>query len=878
MLPRKWFLFVVLALLIAPFASLSAQDQPTISIALPSIMQNIVDESIFDDFENSNGVSVYVNYIDTAVPPISSGVDSYLDGIADYAAAADVLYVSDSELTLEATRAGYLLDLSPLTSTDSTLFPDDFIQAAWNSVQWDNGVWGLPISVDATMMMYSPDAFDQAGVAYPSDRWTMDDLAIAAHALTQYDANGNVSVPGLSTFGSTAALLRSLYGQNFYDDSGSPRFTDPALEDLLTQWQDLVDEGVVGSTFIGGGSNEVPLRIMGSFGMNLGGALNGNNTTQTVALALPGGKVGLSLTAFAVSSGTQQPELAYALAKYLTNNPAMPSGLFGGVPARQSLAGVQEIQPGNGGGPRGGGARLTIGVSAAAQEALSQLLPQALTLSEQRYADYVNSALNGMSNSDAHTALQDAEARALGDLQTAADRRSSVSVVVATPPPTVVLQPGEIALNFGIQSFIQPIPNLDEWQQLAADFSANDPNVGEVNFDTGFGGAGEMAERDDCFYLTSNAVPNLDETVIINLDPYLDTDPNFDPRDVVGGLLTQLQKDNRTWAYPMTIQAQTLSYNATIFQQAGVPAPSTGWTIDQFLDALRTLKDYLNREPFVSRDINGESLMMLIAAYGGLPIDYRTTPATLNFTDPATVDAIQQVLDLAKNGYIDYQALVSGTGGFRIVAVGADEETAITSDSLAGFRRFIGGGPGGGSDMRLVSYPTGVYTGASFTIGTGYISTTAQNPDACYRWLSYVAQHVDVFGAMPARQSQIDNPTMQASFGENAGFYSDYAQILSEPTTIVFPSAAGGNSAIQDFLLQLWLNRAFDNYVLNNADLAAELTDAQTFSTAYLDCVAALPPSETTGGGGFGGGFNSGALNCARSADPAIASLIPGGG
>ncbi|MFN8447474.1 MAG: hypothetical protein U0521_02460 [Anaerolineae bacterium] len=161
--------------------------------------------------------------------------------------------------------------------------------------------------------------------------------------------------------------------------------------------------------------------------------------------------------------------------------------------------------------------------------------------------------------------------------------------------------------------------------------------------------------------------------------------------------MIQLQKDNRTWAYPMTIQAQTLSYNATIFEQAGVPAPTTGWTLDQFLDALRTLKDYLNKAPFVARDLNGESLMMLVAAYGGLPVDYRTTPPTLNYTDPATVDAIQQVLDLAKNGYIDYQPLVTGTGGFRIVAVGANEENAITSDILGGFRRFIGGGAGGGA-------------------------------------------------------------------------------------------------------------------------------------------------------------------------------------
>ncbi|MFN8560869.1 MAG: hypothetical protein U0703_04410 [Anaerolineae bacterium] len=227
--------------------------------------------------------------------------------------------------------------------------------------------------------------------------------------------------------------------------------------------------------------------------------------------------------------------------------------------------------------------------------------------------------------SDAHTALQQAEAQALTDQQTAADRRSSVSVVVATPPPTVVLQPGEIALNFGIQSFVQPMPNQDEWEQLASDFSANDPDVGEVKFDTEFGNASALAERDDCFYLSSNAVPSLDESTIINLDPYLDTDPNFDPNDVVGGLMTQLQKDNRTWAYPMTIQAQTLSYNATIFEQAGVPAPTNGWTLDQFLDALRTLKDYLNKAPFVARDLNGESLMMLVAAYGGLPVDYRTT-------------------------------------------------------------------------------------------------------------------------------------------------------------------------------------------------------------------------------------------------------------
>ncbi len=890
MRPRKWLLLSIFFLLIVPFASLAAQDVPTISVALPSMMKNVIDENIFDDFEAANGVQVYVNYTDAEIPPTSAGMDSFLDGIAEYAAAADVLYLDSSAYSPAATRAGYLLDLSPLTSADSSLNPDDFTPAAWESVQWDNGVWALPISLDVTMLIYSPEAFDRAGLAYPSERWTLDDLASAAAALTQYDANGNVSVPGLATFGSTADLFRSLYSRNFYDDLGNPIFTDPALEDLLTKWQAMVDEGVVGSTF-GGGSMEVPMRIMGSFGLNL---RTSPNAPAPAAIALPGGSVGLSLSAVAVSSGTQQPELAYKLAVYLTNNTTLANSVFGGIAARQSLANAQATQAGSNGdepggentvsasGSGGGRVQLSFGGGASPETlaAITPLLPNALTLPQQGFADYVNSALNALSDStDAHTALQAAEAQAISDLQTAADRRSTANVVVATPVPPVVLGPGEIALKFGMQAFGPNIPNEDQWKQLISDFSASDPDVGNVILDTDFGGAEEFAATDDCFYLSSNAVPSLDETMILNLDPYLDTDASFDPNDVVGGLMNQLQKDNHTWAYPLNIQLQTLSYNTQMFEQAGVPLPENGWTIDEFNDALHTLRDYLDKEPFVPRDFNGESLMMLIAAYGGLPIDYRTTPATLNFTDPATVDAIQQVLDLAKNGYISYTNMTGG-GGFRVVAISADEQDAIVTDSLGGFRRILGGQNGGKNPYRLVAFPSGVYTGASYNIGTGYISATAQNPDACYRWLSYLAQHVDIFGSMPARVSQISDPAFAVTFGENASFYQQFAQLLANPDTIVFPSASGGNASISDFIIQYWLNRAFDNYVSNNADLAAELSDAQTYASAFQQCVAALPPASSEGGGLVrgGGGFNSGIMDCATSADSTIAELFPGGG
>ena len=97
-------------------------------------------------------------------------------------------------------------------------------------------------------------------------------------------------------------------------------------------------------------------------------------------------------------------------------------------------------------------------------------------------------------------------------------------------------------------------------------------------------------------------MPSLDETTIINLDPYLDADPNFDPNDVVGGLMAQLQKDNHTWAYPLTIQAQTLSYNAHNLPAGGrARAGKRLDDLDQFIDALHTLKDYLEQRAVRAR-------------------------------------------------------------------------------------------------------------------------------------------------------------------------------------------------------------------------------------------------------------------------------------
>jgi ABC-type glycerol-3-phosphate transport system substrate-binding protein len=866
-------LFVVLFTGLSMVVPTQAQDNSvTVSLSVPEFMKNTLETPI-KQFEDQNpgikvdlkGSSVFFGGNATA------GVNDYLKNAADYASTADVVYISASQPFVEATRAGFLQDLTPLASSDSSLNTADFIPAAWQSFQWDGGTWALPTSVDISFLTYDPAAFDKVGIAYPNEKWTIDDLANAARTLAVKDDSGAVTQPGLAVPGEFGTLIRSLLDKGLYDDNvpSAPIFTDPNLEALLTTWADLEKEGVV-TTDRGQNYDTVPMHIEGTFSL-----IGRRNQTETrKGTLLPGGKAGINVQGFAISSGTQYLDQAYALAKFLTNSPEVANNFQGIRPARQSLNGVQ---PQNQGGPGGFRRQLTPEVEALVDQALANAIP----VSEMRFADYLSVALDKIvtGGEDAHTALQDAETQASTNLQTAAAEHDKTSIVVATPVPPLVLQPGEVEIKFGIQSNIFPLPNQDKWNQLAQDFAASDPQVGAVMLDT-VGGPGSNNEltQYDCYYTSTNRVPGINLDSILSLDPYMTADPSFDKTDFIGNTLAQVQRDNKTWAYPVILQPEAMRYNIDMFAKAGLKAPQNGWTISEFTDALKALKpNTSDPAPFTPREPGGTYLLILIAAYGGIPLDYRTNPPTPNFNDPQNVEAIRQVLDLAKQGYFDYQAV----GGNRFV-INIDSnaaQPAIYSQRLngAGFGRR---GPQNGNSQdtgyQLTTYPTGSrFSAASYDIGTAYISSGSQNAEACYRWISYVAQHPYMFSGMPARMSQINDATISAQQGADAtAFYKQMATSLSDPNTIIFPSVfGGGNNSPSNFLLQFWLNRAFDNYVQKDGNLDTDLADAQTYAKDFLACAAAIPPYDAASGQNQQQ-YNQQYVDCATKADPTLSSLF----
>ncbi|MEO8608276.1 MAG: extracellular solute-binding protein [Chloroflexota bacterium] len=823
----------------------SAQNGSTIlTLAVDDGMQDDLRSSgVLNDFQTQHP-DVTVKFAESARPSdAADSLDEHFTVMQAYANSADVLFFDGYNLSLAPhdTRAGYILDLAPLINSDATFQSDDFYPQMWSSFQWDNGVWAVPLGADMMVLNYDKTAFDQAGLAYPTGDWSWDNFVSMATLLTQHDKDGNVIVAGFGNSGRIfrEGLWRSQIASDAVDASSlpnMPQFARSDIENIVGTYSQLEDQGVIGNhaaMFI-----DVARRQPDN---NMGWAL------------LPGNKTVLMPFGFAVSAGTQQPELAYELVKYLSAQPE----LSGGLTARKSLADVQGIN------------RV---VQPEYQSLIDQGFQNALTYSNLRFMDYLNDAWSYVSdrNLPFKTVLESAEAKAIADLNTADGKRGMLALSVMEPQ-AAVLASAEVALNFNLSTFMKPLPTQDQWDRVIQDFVAADPQVGAVNLQTVSESASDAAASSDCFYMQSNAVPSLPPNMVLPLDPLLSSDPNFDAADFFGSVLAAVQRDNKTYALPIDIQPYILRYNSARFAAANLPEPTNTWTIEQFTDSLRALQpSSQGQPPFTDTDSGGSYLLALIAAYGGLPLDYRTTPPTLNFTDTATVAGIQQVLDLARDGYIRYTALGNlGGGAFS----GPDNTTAIYPSFLNGVGRKIA--PGIVPD-KPVLFPSGHdYTGLSYDIGTAYISAQSQNPEACYRFISTIAQHPELFSTMPARRSLLTNAAFQASTDPDIlALYQQVETLLGDPQTVTFPISTKDGVGVSDFLFQHWLFGAFDSYVLNNGDLANALSDAQQMAQTYQTCAATLPILDLGGVNADNKSAMTPYVDCAEGADPSLKPVL----
>lgn len=87
-------------------------------------------------------------------------------------------------------EGGFAVDLLPYMLESEVLHPDNFFPGALNyGGKYKDGIYATPHSFTPRAILVNLDAFDVAGLAYPTDDWTWDEFRNIALKLTRPDEN-----------------------------------------------------------------------------------------------------------------------------------------------------------------------------------------------------------------------------------------------------------------------------------------------------------------------------------------------------------------------------------------------------------------------------------------------------------------------------------------------------------------------------------------------------------------------------------------------------------------------------------------------------------------------------------------------------------------
>ncbi|OGO26656.1 MAG: ABC transporter substrate-binding protein [Chloroflexi bacterium RBG_16_54_11] len=261
----------------------------------------------------------------------------------------DVFYV-DIAYFREWAKEGVLLGLDDLMASMGVT-NDMFIPSLIDAFTVDGAVYGIPKDFNTLGLFYNKGLFDAAGLDYPTDSWTWDDLKSAAQTLTDlsdsqkpvygfcdpadagrfpvfvFQAGGTVMNSDFSdtTLDSQAAIDAATYYTSFRADNIG---ATPA--DLGEGWQGtLFGKGQCAIVYEGGWL--IPY---------LASSFPGTQYGVSRLPAGPGGKGNMIFTvSWSISANTKVAEAAWKVVDFLTNEASQTTVLQSGfaLPTRAAL-------------------------------------------------------------------------------------------------------------------------------------------------------------------------------------------------------------------------------------------------------------------------------------------------------------------------------------------------------------------------------------------------------------------------------------------------------------------------------------------------------------------------------------------------------------
>jgi multiple sugar transport system substrate-binding protein len=264
----------------------------------------------------------------------------------------DVFYLSP-DMSSEYISGGKLLNLSPYMAKDGVQ-ASDYYSALINPFVCTSGrVFGLPKDWNSLGVFYNKQMFQAAGLSAPSANWTWTDLQNDAQKLTKNPGSPN-SVYGIvlsADLSRWGAFLLADGGSVLNKDGSQATFNNQQGVDALNYYDSFFknNTGTLPTTVGAGWNGEAFGKQRAAMAIEGGWMLPFMSSTYPsvqygiapLPTALNGKQANLTFTnAWAAYSGTQHPEAAWELIKYMTGSTVQESQLNAGfaLPTLKSLA------------------------------------------------------------------------------------------------------------------------------------------------------------------------------------------------------------------------------------------------------------------------------------------------------------------------------------------------------------------------------------------------------------------------------------------------------------------------------------------------------------------------------------------------------------
>lgn len=199
---KKW-LSILLLLCISFSAVISAQAAEPVTIRFSTWDGGTALEGInkmVESFMAENpGIKVEVEYVaDQYIPKMLAQIAG--------GSAPDIMQIGDVDIVRFA-KEGYFEPLDAYFKDDPDFSLDDFYASVIEIGTVDGSIYALPAGFSCDGLYYNKDLFDKAGLAYPTDDWTWDDMLEAARKLTVIDESGRTVQWGLETMGAWVRMF-----------------------------------------------------------------------------------------------------------------------------------------------------------------------------------------------------------------------------------------------------------------------------------------------------------------------------------------------------------------------------------------------------------------------------------------------------------------------------------------------------------------------------------------------------------------------------------------------------------------------------------------------------------------------------------------------